>query len=280
MPGALRHFIDTYYIHPIIYDTGYNPVNTITWALVLVVCLFLTFKLLKTLEIKIDHRFIAAVVPYILVGASLRVIEDAELVNPPLSYLLITPLIFFLLFACCIAILMLSVRLSCSTKRRGADYPLLFALIGFLWLIADLAFLVKMEEVIALWVLFAVAGISGILVGIIYAIGTIGGIHVLTERVNVAVLAAHLLDASSSYIGIDILGYTGKHVLERLIVTYAGTAAGLYPLKLGILIPVLYLLATQFTEEEVELKNLVLLALITIGLAPGVRNILRLMLGV
>jgi uncharacterized membrane protein len=175
---------------------------------------------------------------------------------------------------------MLSVRLSCSTKRRGADYPLLFALIGFLWLIADLAFLVKMEEVIALWVLFAVAGISGILVGIIYAIGTIGGIHVLTERVNVAVLAAHLLDASSSYIGIDILGYTGKHVLERLIVTYAGTAAGLYPLKLGILIPVLYLLATQFTEEEVELKNLVLLALITIGLAPGVRNILRLMLGV
>lgn len=280
MTEALRHFIETCYLNPIIYDTGYNPINTITWALVLVVCLVVTFKLLKKLRITIDHRFIAAVVPYILVGASLRVMEDAEIVNPPLSYLLITPLIFFLVFACCVALLILSVNLSRSTKRGGADYPLLFGLIGFLWLIANLAILMRTEEVTAPWVLFAVTGIPGILVGVLYAIGTIGGIPVLTDRVNLAVLAAHLLDASSSYIGIDKLGYTGKHVIEGLIVRYAGTAAVMYPLKLGILIPLLYLLATQFTEEEMELKNLVLLALITIGLAPGVRNTLRLMLGV
>jgi len=280
MPEALRQFVETYYINPIIHDTGYNPVNTITWAFVLVLCLFLTLKLLKKLEIAIDHRFIATVAPYIVVGASLRVMEDAELVTPPLSYLLITPFIFFLVFACCIALLILSVKVSCSKNRGDYNYTLPFGLIGLLWMIANLTILVSMEEVIAPWVLFAVTGISGILISVIYVISRIFGIHFLTERLNVAVLAAHLLDASSSYIGIDMLGYTGKHVLEGLIVTYAGTAAGMYPLKLGILIPLLYLLDTQFTDEEVDLKNLVLLALLIIGLAPGVRNTLRLMVGV
>jgi len=86
MIDALREFITTYYIQPITHDTGYNPVNTITWALVLVAFLFLTLKLLQLLKIQIDRRFIAAVVPYIVVGATLRVTEDAEFVRPPLSY--------------------------------------------------------------------------------------------------------------------------------------------------------------------------------------------------
>lgn len=281
MTEALRQFVQTYYIHPITHDTGYNPVNTITWALVLVVCLFLTLKLLKKLEIEIDRRFIAAVSPYIVVGASLRVMEDAELVTPPLSYLLITPLIFFLIFFCCVTILILSVKLSRSQKRRVYDYTLIFGLIGIIWLIANLTILLGKEDIVFGWVLLAVIGISGLLISVIYAIAAIFGAHFLTDRLNVAVLAAHLLDASSSFIGIDILGYTGKHVIEGLIVTYAGTAAGMYPLKLGILAPIIYLLDTQFTEEaEMELKNLVLLALIVIGLAPAVRNTLRMMLGV
>ncbi|MDI6886653.1 MAG: DUF63 family protein [archaeon] len=281
MTEALRQFVQTYYIHPITHDTGYNPVNTITWALVLVVCLFLALKVLKKLEIEIARRFIAAVSPYIVVGASLRVMEDAEIVTPPLSYLLITPLIFFLLFFCCVTILILSVKLSRSQKRRGYDYTLIFGLIGFIWLIATLTILLGKEDIVFGWVLFAVIGISGLLISVIYAIAASFGAHFLTDRLNVAVLAAHLLDASSSFIGIDILGYTGKHVIEGLIVTYAGTAAGMYPLKLGILAPILYLVDTQFTDEaEIELKNLVLLALIVIGLAPAVRNTLRMMLGV
>ncbi|HUV80586.1 MAG TPA: DUF63 family protein [Candidatus Bathyarchaeia archaeon] len=280
MTEALRQFLDTYYIHPITHDTGYNLVNTITWALLLVACLFLTLKLLKKLDIKIDHRFIAAVSPYIVVGASLRVMEDAELFSPPLSYLLITPLIFFLMFFCCVAILILSVNLSRLNWIKDYDYTLAFGLIGVLWAIVNLTILLWREEIVFGWVLLAVIGISGILLGVIYAIAAIFGVQFLTEKVNAAVLAAHLLDASSSYIGIDMLGYTGKHVVEGFIVKYTGTAAGMFPLKLGILVPILYVLDTQFTDDDVELKNLVLLALIVIGLAPAVRNTLRMILGV
>lgn len=277
---AIRQFVSTYYIHPITHDAGYNPVNTITWALLLVLCLFLTLKLLKKLDIEIDKRFIAAVSSYIFVGASLRVMEDAGLFSPPLSYVLITPLIYFLLFFCSVAILTISVKIFRSNKIRDYNYKLAFGLVGVLWFSANLMILLSKEEIISPWVLFAVIGISAIILLVIYAIGAKFSVHFLTEKLNVSVLAAHLLDASSSYIGIDLLGYSGKHVIEGIIVKYTGSAAGMYPLKLGMLIPVLYLLDTQFSEKDRELKNLVLLAIIVIGLAPAVRNTLRLILGV
>ena len=282
MTEALRQFIENYYIQPITHDTGYNPINTITWALVLVVFLFLTFKVLKRLKIDIHHRFIAAVVPYIVAGASLRVMEDAGLLSPPLSYLLITPLIFFLVFFCCLALLFLSLFITRLERLERYDYTHVFGLIGVLWCFANLVVLLRYEHVAVGWVLFAVIGIAGVLVGIIYVIAAKFDVPFLTDKLNGAVLAAHLLDAASSFIGIDMLGYTGKHVIEGLIVEYTGTAAGMFPLKLGVLVPILYVLDTQFREntEEIELKNIVLLALIVIGLAPAVRNTLRMALGV
>ena len=280
MIDAFRDFIETYYIYPITHDTGYNPVNTLTWALVLVACLFLTFKLLKMLRIEINERFIAAVSPYIIAGAILRVLEDAALVIPPLSYLFITPLIFFLVFGCCLAVLILSVNLARSGLLKGHEFTLVFALIGLLWCSGALTILLWTQPLAALWVPFAVCGIAGVVLCALYLLARARGIQFLTARLNLAVVGAHLLDAASSVIGIDLFGYTGKHVLEGLIVKYTGTAAGMFPLKLGILLPVLYLLETQVTGEERELKNLILLALLVIGLAPAVRNTLRLLVGV
>ena len=281
MIDALREFITTYYIQPITHDTGYNPVNTITWALVLVAFLFLTLKLLQLLKIQIDRRFIAAVVPYIVVGATLRVIEDAEFVRPPLSYLLITPLIFFLLFGCCILLLILAVQIAQARRVVNIQYTHVFGLFGLLWCLANLALLIWFASIEVPWVPVAVIGIATALTGAIYALASKYNIRFLSDRLNLAVIAAHLLDATSSYIGIDLLGYAGKHVIEGLIVEYTGTAAGMYLLKLGILLPVLYVLDTEFTEEEEgALRYLVLLALLMIGLAPAVRNTLRMMLGV
>ncbi|RJS71247.1 DUF63 family protein [Methanophagales archaeon] len=280
MLETIRQFIYAYYIHPITHDTGYNPVNTITWALLLVLCLFLILKLLKKLNIEINESFIAAIAPYILVGASLRVMEDARLFSPPVSYILITPLIYFLLFSCCVSILTIS-RSNKKIRDYVKNYNVPFGLLGVIWFFVNMTILLRKEEILLPWVFFAVIGISGIILLVIYAIGVKYSMNFLTEKLNVSVLAAHLLDASSSCIGIDLLGYSGKHVIEGIIVKYTGSAAGMYLLKLGILIPVLYMLRTHFEkEEERELKNIVLLTLIVIGLAPAVRNTLRMVFGV
>ncbi|MCK4735118.1 MAG: DUF63 family protein [Methanophagales archaeon] len=276
MIEALRHFLDTYYIKPIFDDLGYNWVNTMSWALLFALFVLLALlKILKKIGIEIDEKFIAAVVPYILVGATMRVIEDAELIVPPLSYLLITPLIYFLVFVCGVFVLLISI------KTSKTNYNYIFGAVGLIWFFANLSILLWTEELISPWVILAVSGISAVIVGVIYLIAAKFDVHFLTDKLNISVLAAHLLDATSTYIGIDILGdYIGKHVIENLIVKYTGSAVGMYLLKLGILIPVLYLMDTQFHEEEKELKNIVLLALITIGLAPAVRNTLRMAFGI
>ena len=204
--------------------------------------------------------------------------EDADLFSTPIKYMLITPLIYFLIFFCSVAILVI-IRVL-SGQNRINDHMVIFGLIGVIWFIVDLTILLRNEAIVNPLVLFAVISISGMIILLIYIIGAKLNAKFLTEPLNLSVLTAHLLDASSSYIGIDFLGYHGKHVIERTIVKYTGTAAGMFILKLGILIPVLYLLDIIFEEQEIELKNLVFLALITIGLAPAVRNTLRMMLGV
>jgi uncharacterized membrane protein len=272
MREAIKDIIYTYYIYPILTDAGYNPVNTITWALMLGLMVFVLWKILKKLGIVIDKRFIAAVLPYIFVAASLRVMEDADWFSPPIKYMLITPLIYFLIFFCCVAILVI-LRVLSGSKRIN-DYVVVFGLIGVLWFTANMILLLRNETIVRAWVLFAVICISGMIMLVIYVVGSKIHAKFLTQSLNVSVLTAHLLDAASSYIGIDLLGYQGKHVIERMIVKYTGSAAGMFLLKLGILIPVLYLLDICFEEQEIELKNLVLLVLITIGLAPGVRNTL------
>ncbi len=72
-------------------------------------------------------------IPYVLAGSSLRVIEDAELLSPPWKYLLITPLIYFLVFAVTIAALLL------TRKILGRDFYRGYAAIGLLWTLLNLA---------------------------------------------------------------------------------------------------------------------------------------------
>jgi len=92
------------------------------------------------------------------------------------------------------------------------------------------------------------------------------------------ILYAHMLDASSTYVGMDWFGYYEKHVVPTFLIDLVGTAAIMYPLKLLILLPLLKIIDSYI--EDPSLRNLTKLTLITLGLAPALRNTLRLALGV
>ena len=92
------------------------------------------------------------------------------------------------------------------------------------------------------------------------------------------IIYAHMLDASSTYIGVDWFGYYEKHVVPTFIINLTGTAAIMYPLKLLVLLPALSMIDKSL--EDPSLRNLAKLVLITLGLAPAVRNTLRLALGI
>jgi uncharacterized membrane protein len=84
------------------------------------------------------------------------------------------------------------------------------------------------------------------------------------------------MDASSSYIGIDYLNYSGKHVIERILLEHTGTALCIYPVELLVLIPALYVV-DRYIEKE-SLKMVLLGVILVLGLAPAIRNTIRMTL--
>ena len=118
----ILQFINTYYLNPIRTDEGYNPVNTFTWAIVLGICLFGVFKLLNKLEVKITPRFIASILPFVLAGSTLRVIEDspAGIVHPLELFVNNSQ---YLLFSFCSNLICLWISIRPSEGRAGKRFP-------------------------------------------------------------------------------------------------------------------------------------------------------------
>jgi uncharacterized membrane protein len=276
----LTQFINDYYIDPILHDSGYNIVNTITWAILLGICIFGVVKLLKRLNVQIDNRLTAAIVPFVLAGSSLRVIEDTGVIGPPASYLFITPNIYFVVFAITVFFLVLS-KWAVTLKGSG-DYRKIFAGCGLAWFIVNIMILFHLEDMVLPWVPVFVIGTSSLILYFIKILLDRVGLDLLKSKINLAILWVHLMDASSTIAGIDFLGYYEKHVVPAYLIELTGTAFVMYPLKLSIFIPVLYILDNHFDEDEESktLKTFLKLVIIVLGLSPACRNTIRMAFGV
>ncbi len=267
-----------YYIDPIVYDIGYNPVNTITWAVLLVVCIFLVSKLWEIWDERwgADRDFVLTLIPYIFVGASMRVMEDAEVFDAPLRYLFITPLNFFTTVALSSVILLISVATSAKLSLERGSYKKIFVPAGVVWCFLNVWVLLSEEEVILWWIPFTVLGIVALILFSIYLIARVYEVQFLKERLNLCILGAHLMDAASSHIGIDFLSYGGKHVVERILLEHTGTAVCIYPVELFVLFPALWLIDKHIEKESIRM--VLLGVILVLGLAPAVRNTIRMML--
>jgi len=97
-----------------------------------------------------------------------------------------------------------------------------------------------------------------------------------------------LVDGMASWIGVDIFGYSEKHVLSTLIMRFAGGDEGgsgggwgFFAVKaLLSLVVILFFAEWRFEHRYRHLRMLIILGLLTVGLAPGLRDLGRLMLGV
>lgn len=278
----ISQFINTYYLDPIRGDEGYNPVNTFTWAVILGICIFGVFRLLEKLKVKITPRFIVSVLPFVLAGSSLRVLEDSPvgIIHPPLTFLLITPNIYFLVFAVTVSCLWLSIRL--QRAKLVKDFHVIFAGLGLIWFFANLIILLHFENIVAPYVPLFVIGTGTGLTFAFYLVARHFKSSIFTDPLNLSILMAHLMDASSTYIGVDMLGYFEKHVVPTYLIELTGTALVMYPLKLIIFTGVIYMLDTQFEDDKrsQDLKMLIKMVILILGLSPATRNTIRMMLGI
>jgi uncharacterized membrane protein len=281
---TLWQYIYKYYINGIVYDASYNPVDTVTYAILLGISLFGVYKLLVKLKVEIDTHFIIAVTPYILAGSSLRVLEDSGVFLPPLMYLFITPIIYFVIFAVTISILSLAIAL----ERKGIikDYHFFFCAGGIAWTLVNIASLIVSGEIQHLEYAAAILVLGLFSTGAVYLVSSQLNFTLLTNKLNISILFTHLLDASSTYVGMDWLGYYEKHVVPTFFIDIAGKftdhpALVMYPLKLLVFIPVFYMLDSQFDEDkDKKFIPLMKLVIIVLGLSPALRNTLRILMGV
>ncbi len=281
---TIWQYIYKYYISGIVSDASYNPVDTLTYAILLGISLFGVLRLLGKLKVEIDTRFIAAVTPYILAGSSLRVLEDSNLFAPPLRYLFVTPIIYFFTFAVTVSLLAFAVTL----ERRGKirDYHAFFCCAGIAWTLINIAMLFIVGEVKNPFPAAAILILGALATSGVYFISLSLNFTLLANKLNISLLLAHLLDASSTFVGVDWLGYYEKHVAPTFFINLAGNytehpSMVMYPLKLLVFIPVLYMLDYKFdNEKEKKMISLMKLAILVLGLSPAARNTLRILMGV
>lgn len=274
MLSEIQEFIIRYYVDPIVHDTGYNIVNTLTWAMVLVLCVYSlhSLKVFKRLGVTIDQRFVIGVVCYVLFGSSLRVLVDADIFAPPLNYIFTTPNIYFVVFAITMASLIISLHI------YKEIYYIPFAVIGLSLTSVNIGVLLWSEGIGHPEEALLIVTLAVLITASIYMGAGFAKIEFLRGRFNIAILGAHLLDASSTTVAIDVLtGYSGKHVVEKYLIELTGTGAVMYPLKLLLLIPMLYLIDSEF--DEIGLRDLLKLVVLVLGLAPGCRNTILILFG-
>jgi uncharacterized membrane protein len=278
---VIREFIYKYYIDPIRYGQAYTIVDTLTYAIILIIALYGIYRFLRSAGIPVDRRFVLATLPYVVLGGLARVVQDTGMIQSDLQFLLVTPLIYILLFIITVIALFFSVLL----QKYGVikDYIPLYALIGTVGCILTAGVLVSygLSHQIVPAVVGIIIGLALVASGLTY--GTMRYLlrwKYVADPLYIALIFGQMLDASATYYGIDLhpLVYVEQHVVGSGLIALTGTAFVMYPLKLLVLFPGIYILERFRNEGSSDLWHLILLAMITVGLAPGVRDMVRMML--
>lgn len=137
-PAFYDNVIWQYYWGPIKADTagrtlfhngvaaspGYNVVNTLSWAALMGVCLVGITQIFNGLKVKMSNTVIVGATLWVVSGAVWHVLEDAELLLPPLQYFFITPPIYLLFGAFGILALATGVYMERVTAIAGRERAL------------------------------------------------------------------------------------------------------------------------------------------------------------
>lgn len=276
-------FIYKYYIDPIRYGQPYNVVDTTTYALVLLVAIYILYRWFsRSKTIAIDGRFVLATLPYVVLGGLLRVVQDTGMITSDLQYLLITPLIYFLLFFFTAGVLVVASSIQKAGMVR--DYIPVYSATGIVACLVAAAVLVSYgveHTVVDAGVAAFIIGLGLLTTALVYAaMRYLLRWEYAADPLYLALIFGQMLDASATSFGIDLhpLEYVEVHVVGSNLIAWTGTAFSMFPLKLLVLFPGIYILERFRNEGSPVLWHLIVLAMITVGLAPGVRDMVRMML--
>lgn len=121
----------------ILAKSGYNVVNTLSWAVLLGVCILGIAQMLAVFRAAMDDQLILAATAWVVVGSVAHVLEDVGLFTGTLQYFFITPPIYLLFGAFGIASFLVAQWMRSIAARSD-----LHAALRMLWMLHMLAALV------------------------------------------------------------------------------------------------------------------------------------------
>ncbi|SNQ60856.1 membrane hypothetical protein [Candidatus Methanoperedens nitroreducens] len=117
--------------------------------------------------------------------------------------------------------------------------------------------------------------------GVVKRISPVIKMAYLRSRIYSFAIFSFVLDSFTTYIGVDLLGYTNKHPFSSFLPSIFGTGAILIPLSLILIMLIILFLEKDSKEDHnKDEKYMWALILIVLGLSMGARNLLMMIFGV
>lgn len=273
-------FVNRNFLDGITNDTSYNHIDMLTYVILLFIGVYAVLKILNRLKIEVDETFVIATIPYILMGSIFRVIEDADLLTPPVKYFFITPIIFFVVFAVSFGSLILMRYLGKLGKMKN---PLRsYAMTGTVLSLAGVFILVyyssdNLDPNILIYTLVPAI----ILTEFVKRISPAIGMTCLRSSLYSFAIFSFMLDSVTTYIGTDFLGYTNKHPFSSFLPSIFGTGIVMIPMSLILVLLIIWMLEKEQGKDGNEgEKYMIILTLVVLGFSMGARNLLAIVFGV
>lgn len=293
---------------------GYTTVSTVSYGIVLVFMLIGVLLLLERLGVELSHDFFYALFPYMLLGGALRTVEDVNArflregasapIPFPESALIISPIIYFVMFAVTLSVLIVGLAIS----RRGyvEQYEYFLAAVGVVALTGTVGWLLYVSatsELVGFYPIVAVITLVGstVVAWLYWMLSEryAPGLNAGTGFMGVLVVWGHTVDGIANVVSLDWavelglpITYGSKHVINEAIVNTMtavqpawlseaiGTAWPFLFVKIAAAVVVVYVFEETIFEESPRYAYLLFIAILAVGLGPGTRDMLRATLGI
>jgi uncharacterized membrane protein len=239
--------------------------------------------LLDRRGVKFNAKFALALLPYILLGSALRVLEDMDLLQgswSPLEagYYFVTPGIYLFIAVVAIAALLASLF---ASKKFNVPFHALFAAIGLVPAIPIVLFEMLNFRAwlgVAEALLFAFAAVALL----IFAIKRLKR-KILESGMNRLAIASQALDGFATLVATGAISVPGaqffscgeQHPLSGFLLDFFPISFVIA--KLGLVLLILYYVDREIKNEN--LRGFIKLVVIVLGFATGLRDLLTLGVG-
>lgn len=250
-----------FYLHP-----GYTLFNTIVFGIILGIIIIGLIKLFNKLN-KDPLELTYPLIPVIILGSTSRALVDNNIY--PRIHLLATPGIYIFIGVLTIFLLIISIIIE---KKYNIRYTNIIIITGTLFCIPNMFLIINHE--INYGILMLELCLWAFITTLIILLKDKS--KLLRNKGNLEVLSSHIFDATSTFVAMDFFGYYEQHVFPTFMINLTGTAFVMYPLKIIIILLILYIIDKEVIEENSN--HMLKLSIFILGLAPGIRNFTTLIL--